>query len=337
LGAVWDLLFIGPGATVLVTGVLFALMRAGQGGAVAALVSGLSLLVLGPHYAATYRRAYASPAIVRAHPFVTLVAPLALAAGALLAVRSPAGFGPFYFLAYVAWAGYHYSGQSLGLAMLYPLRQGARFETREKRLLALPLYASWLLSLLGLLGLAGSARNPAYTIVQQTFAWQGLPPWALSAGLTVLVASLAGVVVVARARRRRGVPLPLATYGVLSAQVIWFAGGLWSPYFSVVLVPTFHSLQYLALTSWHHMRGAAGSRRAFAAYALTLMIVGLMINPGALALLPATPAALARPDEATQALVSAAAVISFINLHHFLLDGRIWRMRERPVLQSMLA
>jgi hypothetical protein len=30
-------------------------------------------------------------------------------------------------------------------------------------------------------------------------------------------------------------------------------------------------------------------------------------------------------------------VISFINLHHFLLDGRIWRLRERPVVQSMLA
>jgi hypothetical protein len=32
-----------------------------------------------------------------------------------------------------------------------------------------------------------------------------------------------------------------------------------------------------------------------------------------------------------------AAVATCLNLHHFLLDGRIWRMRERAVLQTMLA
>ena len=31
---------------------------------------------------------------------------------------------------------------------------------------------------------------------------------------------------------------------------------------------------------------------------------------------------------------SPAAVISAINLHHFLMDGRIWRMRERRVAQA---
>jgi hypothetical protein len=330
LGPLWDLLFIGPGATALISGLLFGLTWAGHLGAAAALGSALTLVVLGPHYAATYRRAYASAAIVRAHPIVTLVAPVALAAGAVLAVRSPAGFGPFYFLAYVAWSGYHYSGQSLGLAMLYPLRQGQRLAVREKRLLALPLYVSWLLSLVGLFGLSASARNPAYTIVQQTFAWRVLPRGALAGGLVLLAISLTGVAVVARARRRRGVPLPPATYGVLAAQLTWFAGGLFSPTFSIVLVPLFHGLQYLALTSWHHVRGSAGGPRAFAAYALTVVALGLAINPGLLVLF-------ARPGSDGHALVTAAAVISFVNLHHFLLDGRIWRMRERPIAQSLAA
>ena len=43
-----------------------------------------------------------------------------------------------------------------------------------------------------------------------------------------------------------------------------------------------------------------------------------------------------RPD-AARTFMATAAVTSFVNLHHFLLDGRIWRLRERRVVQSMIA
>jgi hypothetical protein len=327
LGGSWDFLFLGPGATLLVSAVYVALMLASQAGAAAVLASTLSLFVLGPHYAATYRRAYSSTDILRTHPVVTLVVPVVLIAAAALAVRSPRGFGPFYFLAYVAWSGYHYSGQSLGIAMLYPLRQRARLDPREKRLLGLPLYASWIVSLVGLMQVGSSARNPAYEIVRDTFAPVRLPSWALGLLLLPLAASLVGVAIVARERARRGLPLPRACYGVIAAQVIWFACGLFFPFFSVVLVPVFHSLQYLALTGWHHTRGErARGLLSFTAYVLVVLLLGVVINPGLLILFA--------PKSAPGAATAAAAVISAINLHHFLMDGRIWRMRERRVAQS---
>ena len=326
LGAAWDFLLLGPGATLLVSGLYFGLLRIGQASAATQLISLLSLLVLGPHYAATYRRAYSSTDILRAHPLVTLVAPVVLVAAAALAVRFPRGFAPFYFLAYVGWSGYHYSGQSLGLAMLYPLRQKARLDAREKRLLGLPLYVSWIASLVGLMHAGAGARNAAYEIVRDTFAPVPLPTWALGALLIPLLASFAGVAIVARGRRRRGVPLPRATLGVLAAQVIWFGLGLFYPFFSIVLVPVFHSLQYLALTGWHHSRAERSrSLPAFAAYVLVVLLLGLVINPGLLILFVPSGAS---------AATAAAAVISAINLHHFLMDGRIWRMRERRVAQS---
>jgi hypothetical protein len=341
LGAAWDFLFLGPGATVLVSAVFLSLVALHQPGAAATFATYLSLIVLGPHYAATYRRAYSSAEILRTHPVVTLVAPIGLVAAAALAIHSPRGFGPFYFLAYVAWSGYHYSGQSLGVTMLYPLRQRARLDLREKRLLGLPLYASWIISLVGLMQVGASARNPAYEIVRDTFAPVRLPTWALGLLLLPLLASFAGIAVVARERRRRGLPLPRACYGVIAAQVIWFGGGLFFPFFSVVLVPVFHSLQYLALTGWHHTRERAGgegaaaggpSRRdlaSFAAYVLVVLALGLVINPGLLILFA--------PGAAPTQLATAAAVISAINLHHFLMDGRIWRMRERKVAQAFAA
>jgi hypothetical protein len=327
LGAAWDFLFLGPGATLLVSALYMAFVVT-KPSAAAGLAAALSLIAVGPHYAATYRRAYSSLDIVRSHPLVTLVAPVLLVAAAWLAVRSP-GFAPFYFLAYVGWSGYHYSGQSLGVTMLYPLRQRARLDVREKRLLSLPLYVSWLVSLVGLAQAGAVARNPAYEVVRLTFAPRFLPTWAVGLLLLPLVASFAGVVIVARERRARGLPLPRACYGVIAAQVSWFGFGLFFPYFNIVLVPIFHSLQYLALTGWHFTRGERGRRpglAAFGGYVLVVLLLGLVVNPGLiLAFSGGSPA---------QAAVSAAAVISAVNLHHFLLDGRIWRMRETKVAQA---
>jgi hypothetical protein len=330
LGPVTDALLLGPGATLLVTGVVLALAGAGATGTVALVTLALNLVFVGPHYAATWERAYSSRDIIRDHPVVTLVVPPVLAAAAFLAVRHPATFGLAYFGTYVLWAGYHYSGQSRGLLMLYPLRQGARFDVTEKRLFCLPLYVSWILSVLGLFRLTGSARNPAYEAVRQ--AWHGppLPAWVTIAGLAALAASFAGVAVVARRRRARGVPVPWPSYAVLSAQVAWFTAGLFNPFFNITLVPIFHSMQYLALTSWHtcHGRGEAGPRR-FALYAVVTLALGFFINPGLFAFFGHGRA----PGDV---FVITAAVATFVNLHHFLLDGRIWRLRERRVVQSMV-
>jgi len=332
LGPFADVFFLGPGATIVVAGVLLALPHLGAGAAAAAgtVTAALSFLLVGPHYAATYRRAYTSRAVVSAHPWVTLVAPPILIAAALLAVRYPTTVGLAYFGLYVGWSGYHYSGQSLGLAMLYPLRQGARLEPREKRLLSLPLYVSWILSLLGLFRLSSSARNPAYEAVRHAYLGPPLPAWGVALGLVVLAASLTGVWTVARARRARGVPLPWPTYAVLSAQIAWFTIGLYQPLFNILLVPMFHGLQYLGLTSWHAARepGAGGLGR-FACYLLVVLLLGLVVNPGLFMIF--------RGSDAGRTLLTAAAVTSFVNLHHFLLDGRIWRLRERRVVQSMIA
>jgi hypothetical protein len=335
LGPTVDFFCFGPGATLVVAGALLGLQRMGgtAAGIAATLTLTLGLLLVGPHYAATYRRAYTSLAVVRAHPWVTLAVPPILLVAAITAVRPPTTIGIAYFALYVGWSGYHYSGQSLGLAMLYPLRQGARLDPREKRLLSLPLYVSWILSLLGLFRLSSSARNPAYEAVRRAYLGPPLPTWVTTLGLAVLALSLIGVAVVARDRRRRGIPLPWPTYAVLSAQILWFTIGLYQPFFNITLVPLFHGLQYLGLTSWHagNAKGKdEGGAKRFAGFALVVVLLGLVINPGLFTIF-------GRATGAAEVLVVTAAITSFVNLHHFLLDGRIWRLRERPLVQSMIA
>src|SRR5262245_49644375 len=118
-GAAADAFFLGPGATLLIAPAVLALEHLGARAVASAITLALASICVGPHYAATYRRAYGSREILRAHPWVTLGAPPLLLGLGFLAVRHPDTLGLGYFAAYVGWSGYHYSGQSLGLAMIY--------------------------------------------------------------------------------------------------------------------------------------------------------------------------------------------------------------------------
>jgi hypothetical protein len=228
------------------------------------------------------------------------------------------------------WSGYHYSGQSLGLALLFPLRQGARLSASEKRWVAAPLYASWLLSLLGLLTFTETARNPAYTLTGELARrlWGGarLPSWGLALATVIVIGSLASVAWLARRRRRDGHPLPMAVWAVVGGQLTWFCIGAWHPFFNIALVPVFHSAQYLALTSWHETRGR--SLGVFVGYAITVLVLGLAVTPGLISVGSAF---------AGDGPVVVAAILSAINLHHFLMDGRIWRLRDKRVAASFAA
>jgi hypothetical protein len=326
LGGWADLLMVGPGFTLVTSLALGALGATGHVEMATTIAFGLTLMFVGPHYAATYRRAFASRAILRAHPIVTLVVPALLLVWAAAAIRWPRPIGLAFFATYVVWSGYHYSGQSLGLAMLYPLRQGARLSPSEKRLVAFPLYLSWIVSIVGLFRAGAAARNPAYQLTRAALAGLTLPPLVRLAGVLLMIASLGSVAVLAARRRRAGIPLPGAVWAVILTQLTWFGIGLWNPFFNVVLVPIFHGAQYLSITSWHQARGRGAA--FFGIYAATVLSLGLLVNPG----LQALGRALAGGGP-----VVAAAVLSFVNLHHFLMDGRIWRLRERKVAESFAA
>jgi hypothetical protein len=330
LGALPDLFWLGPGFALTISVLVVTMFTVATRELALGFVFAMTLMFVGPHYAATYRRAFASRAIVRSHPFVTLVAPFLLIAAVVASVRWPARIGAPFFALYVLWSGYHYSGQSLGLALLFPLRQGARLSATEKRWVAVPLYASWLLSILGLLTFTETARNPAYTLTAELAGrlWGGarLPIWGLTLATVIVVCSLASIARLAQVRRRAGQPLPAAVWAVVGGQLCWFCLGAWHPFFNIALVPVFHSAQYLALTSWHETRGR--SVGVFVAYATTVLILGLAVTPGLISLGSAF---------AGDGPVVVAAILSAINLHHFLMDGRIWRLREKPVAASFAA
>jgi hypothetical protein len=263
---------------------------------------------------------------------VTLVAPLGLALLALAALRSPTGFAPYYFLAYLVWSGYHYSGQSLGVALLYPLRQGAPLSPVEKRLFAAPLYASWLFSLAGFFQPGAPGRNLVHVEVLGRLPGLRVDRLVLLATGVLTLATLAGPLWVGLRRRHlssQTPPLPAASYGVLAAQLAWFGWGAFDPLFAALAVPALHSLQYLTITSFHALRPVAPPDRMATAvrYAVVVLGIGAVVAVGAAAVMRRT---------GVDPTLAAATVATFVNLHHFLLDGRIWRLRERRVREPFV-
>jgi tetratricopeptide (TPR) repeat protein len=99
--------------------------------------------------------------------------------------------------------------------------------------------------------------------------------------------------------------------------------------FTAVWASIAHSAQYLWVTSYYARRSGSGQRlagfyaRALLAGSLLSVIPGLAFGPTGLAL---------RPWSGGLAIL----IFACINLHHFVLDGAVWKLRDGRVARLLL-
>jgi hypothetical protein len=139
--------------------------------------------------------------------------------------------------------------------------------------------------------------------------------------------------------RREGRVFPPVVNIMVAAHIVWFTMVQFPILMAVV--PFLHCLQYLMVTAFFDFKEAMvrtgrkdlspakyfGSR-LFARYYTTQVAIGFgifMIGPAVLSSLGAGSKALA-----------GAVVISVVNLHHFVLDGAIWKLRKPAVGRPLL-
>jgi hypothetical protein len=99
--------------------------------------------------------------------------------------------------------------------------------------------------------------------------------------------------------------------------------------FAAIWISTAHSAQYLWVSAYYAKRsGRHGDTPAFLAKSLLAgsAVIGL---PGLL-VLPVVPETL------TWTAGLAALLFAVVNLHHFLLDGAIWKLRDGPVARVLI-
>ncbi len=293
----------------------------------------LALLFNYPHFMATVYRAYHSYDEFAKYRFFTVHVALLLAAAGIIAhLWSP--LLPWIFTLYICWSPWHYTGQNFGLLMMFARRAEISPTENERRALHLSFVASFLLLMLSFQ--TGTSGDPL--ILSLGLPWRFTLP--ARAVLVAFFLASSGWALSSLARRSYWRAL-LPTATLVSTQFLWFLlpalieliSGKEVPQtrYSSGVLAVLHSAQYLWITSYFQKkeaRTAVQSGWNFSKYLLILIAGGIaLFIPG-----PWIASRVFHADFATSFLTFTA----LVNLHHFLLDGAIWKLRDSRIASFLL-
>jgi len=308
----------------------------------------LSILFGMPHYGATLLRVYARREDRRRYAFFGLWATAAMAA-LFVAGLHVVWVGSLVVTVYFTWSPWHYTGQNYGIALLFLRRRSVPVAPAAKRLLYASFVLSYALVFLALQGSTPGTLAAPGNYVGTVYEYQalGLPgAWrdALAAIVVVayaLTTASAAALLLRAARARDLVPAALVVgvqslwFLVPTAAVVWGRLGWVEPLdptwraYAFLWVSVGHFLQYLWITTYYTAASeSAGGRARYLAKSLVVgaavwTLPPLLFAPGLLGRLP---------FDMGLALLTAAVV----NLHHFVLDGAIWKLRDGRVASLLL-
>ena len=343
-GATPDL-WLGCGLAYL----LVALMHLVLGASLVEWVpAGLLILVFSmPHYGATLLRVYeaaddrAKYRLFAVHATGVLV--LCLAVGSHLPI-----LGSLLLTIYLTWSPWHYSGQNYGVGLMLLARRGVTVDSATKRAIYTSLLASFALTFIAI---HGETPGASYAPVSYDDAVYRVLPLGIPTQLGNTLLSAAAVVwavslAVSLGRLlRAGGGRSIAPFAlVVATQAMWFSipvllrlGGVLThqpgpanPFsaYGFVWVAAAHAAQYLWITTYFATAGTERGRLQFlGAAALSGFAVwtlpGLLFAPGLLGGVAY--------DSGLALLIA-----SVVNLHHFILDGAIWKLRDGAVSRVLL-
>jgi tetratricopeptide (TPR) repeat protein len=281
-----------------------------------------------PHFMATVYRAYHSRAQFEKYKIVTLHVTLLVLLTGVVMHASPRLF-PWIFTLYVFWSPWHYTGQNFGLMMMFVRREGAAIRPMERRWLRGAFIASFALLLASFN--TGASNDPLILSL-------GLPSKFTVPLEATLAAGFALCVFFGfhRLVRERGVRAMAAPLTLAATQFLWFVlptliemrSGMEIPQtrYSSGILAVLHSTQYLWITSYYQRREARAEGKtnwSVLGYFVTLIAGGIaLFMPG-----PWLVSLLFHYDFSTSFLI----FLSLVNIHHFILDGALWKLRDKRV------
>jgi hypothetical protein len=306
----------------------------------------LSVIGGTPHYGATLLRVYGERESRQKYFFFAVVA-TAVVWSLFVVGLYVAAIGSILLSLYLTWSPWHYTGQNYGIALMFLGRRGVKVERLEKRLI----YSSFLLSYaLVLLSIHGVMPGADYAPIQYPgtyrFLTLGLPAGFVTPAFAAAALAYLSLVVVTFALllRRASLRDLGPTAALFLTQALWFSVpsiarhygvlGDVKP-FSIEHVAYFfawvafgHALQYLWVTTYYAQgRRPAGEQLRYYGMCLAAGTV-LWGVPGLIFRGPLAP-----PTGEASVFVM---VMAVANIHHFILDGAIWKLRDGRVARVLL-
>jgi tetratricopeptide (TPR) repeat protein len=293
----------------------------------------LALLFNYPHFMATIYRAYHTRADFEKYKFFTLHLTLLIVLTGIL-LHASYRWVPWIFTLYICWSPWHYTGQNYGIMMMFARRAGVEVTRAERRWLHAAFVASYLM-LLASFETGGSSDRLILSL--------GLPlkftlPLRLVLGLLFALFAFLAFRPVIRRSSLRAMAAPLT---LVCTQFLWFvlptflelraAYQIPQTRYSSGVLAVLHSAQYIWITSYYQQREAraAGQPRwRLVKYFLTLVAGGIaLFIPG-----PWLVSYIFHYDFTTSFLIFTA----LVNIHHFLLDGALWKLRDSRIRSLLI-
>jgi tetratricopeptide (TPR) repeat protein len=323
----WVDLVIGCGGWSLPLLALAYFMPTSTDSQMAATFYSLALVANYPHYMATVYRAYGRADVGR-HQLYTVWGTLGLiAVGALAHVQI--WLIPIVFTAYVFWSPWHYSGQNYGLLLMFAKRGGLEVSKATRRNLRVAFVASYIMLLAAFN--EGAASDPLVLSL-------GLPPTLTRTvgGVALLIFIGAGASAVVALSRRSPWRALIAPVMLYVTQGLWFVAPTAISWISGIAVPQtryssgvlalMHSAQYLWITQYFAKREQGADWRA-ARYWIAVVAGGAALFLP----IPWLASYAAHLDFTASMLV----VTAIVNIHHFMIDGVVWKLRDTRVAKTL--
>ena len=286
-----------------------------------------------PHFMATIYRAYRTREDFEKYKFFTLHLTLLLALTSVL-LHASARLIPWVFTLYICWSPWHYSGQNFGLLLMFVRRGGKTITNGERRFLRGAFVASYLMLLASFE--TGGSSDPLILSL-------GLPARftifaRLFLGAIFLIFGSLALQRLVRESSLRSVAAPVT---LLLTQFLWFVLPTFLELHAQFQIPqtryssgilaVLHSTQYLWITSYYQRREARArgeSSWGMVAYFVALVAGGIaLFIPG-----PWLVSYAFHFDFTTSFLIFSA----LVNIHHFMLDGAIWKLRDSRIASVLI-
>jgi hypothetical protein len=319
----FDFLVIGGGLSL---GALAWIKLAGSPEPTRDVIAVTALLVNSPHFAASTVRLYTKPNSLRDLPFVTMVLPLLMLGLLAAGLTFPVAVGINLVALYFTWSPYHYAAQAYGLAVMYAYRSGVPLSNLDKKLTRAACLLPFLYAFLDARGAAiewvlpASMLNDPFVLHLRVLLISLLRPACYAVPVLLFIGGALG----------RGPALPLISVTAMLANAYWWTTLRFLDAF--VWATISHGLQYLAIVTIFHVRerkerervsgkGGTGWWRPAAGFYAVCLAAGYLLFQ-------------AWPHASTLAGFSFAqsllVMVAIINIHHFIVDAFIWRLRRDP-------
>ena len=301
----------------------------------AVIASSITWVINHPHFSATSARLYHSRASMMQFPVTAFGVPVVVLVMSVLAMANPATVAPWFIKLYFVWSSYHFSAQTLGISLLYARRAGLVIEGVTRRILSFFVFSSFLAPMLRAESLSQPTRY--YDVAMPVL---GLPPglYALIANAMIAMALL-GIILLLRAAWQQEKRVPLLMLVPVAAQFCWFMPGSYYEGFRE-FVPAYHSLQYLFIAWFMNLREKQVARGITPSvrYVTRQSLFWLALNiAGGIVLFWVLPNYAQYLGFSATPYQTWGIVIAAVQVHHFFVDGVIWKLKNPQVGQPLMA